>query len=219
MPAARAWLPTTFRASLERRRETEDLLAEARAARQEAMAEAVEIVRVAESMARVIEDAARAAAQATLADATARSEQVVARAREEVSQLLVGADEAITKSRTDDWGAVDVGRAATEAELDRARRGIEALQETALAEVAAQQQHAQAAINEQIGATIGRLETMASDVQMVLDRAMAELTESLAPLTEQPVTWTVDPLAINGHGGSPAEPWHERWRNLFRPAR
>ena len=211
-----------FRASLERRRESEDVLAEARVARQDAMAEAVEIVRVAEAMARVIEDAARAAADATLAEATARSEQVVAKAREEVARLLVTGDEPVARSTREDFHRqrkVDAARTATEAELDRARRGIQALQETALAEVAAQREHAQAAFHEQIGTTIGRLEAMASEVQMVLDRAMTELTESLAPLSELPVSWVADPPPTNGTLPKPAEAWHERWRSLFRPAR
>ena len=107
----------------------------------------------------------------------------------------------------------------TEAELERARRGIQALQETALAEVAAQQRHAEEAFHEQIGATIGRLEAMASEVQMVVDRAMTELTGSLSPLAEVPVSWTMDPPSINGDTGTSSEPWHERWRKLFRPPR
>lgn len=203
-----------FRASIERRRETEDLLSEARAARQAAMAEAVEIVRVAEAMARVVEDAARAAAHATLADATARSEQVVARAREEVARLLVGLDPGAERS------APVVPRGPTpEAELERARRGIEELQETALAEVATQQRHAQTAFNEQIGFTIGRLESMASEVQMVLDRAMTELTESLTPLAEVQSSWATEPLSTDGDDARPSAPWHERWRNVFRAPR
>lgn len=160
-----------FRAALERRREAEDLLAEARAARQEAMAEAIEIVRVAESMARVIEDAARASAQSTVA----------------------------------------------EAELEHARREIQALQERALAEVAAQQRNAEAAFHDQVGATIARLEAMATEVQMVLDRAMTDLTGSLSPLAEAPVSWTVDPPSANGDAATPSESWHERWRKAFRP--
>lgn len=204
-----------FRASLERRREADDMLSAARVARQDAMAEAVEIVRVAEAMARVIEDAARAAAQATLAEATARSEEVVARAREEVARLLNGAEELSARSGTSNAPAT-----TTAAEVESARLGIQALQETALAEVAAQQRHAQAAFHEQIGTTIGRLETMASDVQLVLDRAMSELTESLAPLAELPVAWTVEPPpSTNGEVAKSVEPWHERWRNLFRPPR
>jgi hypothetical protein len=198
-----------FRASLERQRQAEDAMSAARAARQEAMAEAVEIVRVAEAMARVIEEAARAAADATLAEATTRSEEVIARAREEIARL-VRPEESRTVGTT--GAATDVGPSA-------AARSIQALHETALAEVAAQRRHAQLAFHEQIGATIGRLETMASDVQMVLDRAMAELSESFVPLAELPAGWTPDPPATNGDKAPRTEPWHERWRNLFRPPR
>lgn len=209
-----------FRASLERRREADDLLSEARAARQAAIAEAVEIVRVAESMARVIEDAARVAAQTTLAEATARSEQVVARAREQVVRLLIGDEPPAPPPVPDPSPDDGVGEPATpESHLATARRDIDALQEAALAEVAAQQRHAQAAFQEQIGITIGRLESMASDVQLVVDRAMSELTESLSPLAERPSAWTPDPGTANGDGPRSTESWHERWRSLFRPPR
>lgn len=147
-----------FRIALERRRETEDLLAKGRVARQEALDEATEILRVAEEAARVIEEAARAAARTTLAEATARAEQGIA-----------------------------------------------------------QQRHAQAAYQEQVDAMIARIDAMASDVQLVLDRAMAELIETLTPLAEPPVSWTVEPHSTNGDGERATAARRERWRTLFRP--
>lgn len=178
-----------FRASLGRRRESEDLLAAARAARLEAMDEAAEVVRVAESVARRIEDAARSAALAMLAEATDRAGRVLAQAQEEVARL--GAD----AGGAGCWAPVSQAAEVTKADVDH---------------------------HEQVSAAIGRLDAMASDIQMVVDRTMAELTDALAPLARQADSRATAPPAApatNGELVRPPTTWHDRWLTRSRTTR
>lgn len=74
-------------------------------------------------------------------------------------------------------------RIVADARTEAARLTAEAKQ--ALEAATARDDRAHAALSEQVSATIGRLESMASDVQMVLDSALAEVVESLAPVADR----------------------------------
>ena len=79
---------------------------------------------------------------------------------------------------------------------------------------------ADAAHVERVSATLGRLESMASEVHMVLDNAIAEVTDSLAGDVESgsdSASWTDKTPASQARAA--AEARHDRWRERFRQAR
>jgi cell division septum initiation protein DivIVA len=127
-------------------------------------------------------------------------------------------------------------RIVADARTEAARLTVQAKQ--ALEAATARDDRADAALSEQVSATIGRLESMASDVQMVLDSALAEVAESLAPVAHRQRPEGADaPDAVpDGEpdvmpDGEPeaapdaesertaAELRLERWRNRFRQTR
>jgi len=79
---------------------------------------------------------------------------------------------------------------------------------------------ADAAHVERVSATLGRLESMASEVHMVLDNAIAEVTDSLAGEVESrtdSASWTDKVPASQARAA--AEARLDRWRERFRQAR
>ncbi len=75
-------------------------------------------------------------------------------------------------------------------------------------------------IAERVSATLGRLESMASEVHMVLDNAIAEVTDSLAGDVESgpdSASWTDKVPASQARAA--AEARLDRWRERFRQAR
>jgi hypothetical protein len=79
---------------------------------------------------------------------------------------------------------------------------------------------ADAAHVERVSATLGRLESMASEVHMVLDNAIAEVTDSLAGDVETGsdiASWT-DTIP-GSQARAAAEARLDRWRERFRQAR
>jgi hypothetical protein len=126
-------------------------------------------------------------------------------------------------------------RIVADARTESARLTAQAKQ--ALEAATARDDRADAALSEQVSATIGRLESMASDVQMVLDSALAEVAESLAPVAHRRRPGGADapdapeavpdgepdvlpnPAADAESERTAAELRLERWRNRFRQTR
>lgn len=112
-----------------------------------------------------------------------------------------------------------------DAQAEAARLTAEAKRLTVEAEltleaVSARENLADAALGERVSATLGRLESMASEVHMVLDNAIAEVTESLAGDVESrpdSAPWTGKLPASQARAA--AEARLERWRERLRQAR
>lgn len=107
-----------------------------------------------------------------------------------------------------------------DAQQEAARLTAEAKQ--ALEDASARNDRADAVLGEQVSATIGRLESMASDVQMALDSALADVTESLAPVAGRRQPDHVASSSDKSPGTqarAAAEARLDRWRDRLRQAR
>ena len=112
----------------------------------------------------------------------------------------------------------DAHREAARVTAESTRLAAEA--KRALEAAAARADRADAAHGERVSATLGRLESMASEVHMVLDNAIAEVTASLAGEigSESDETPWNDRISAP-QARAAAEARLDRWRERFRQAR
>ena len=217
-----------FRAALDQRRDAEDIMSVALAARQQAATYAGKIVCQSEELASEIEAEARAEARAATAAAQARADEILAEARESAAQIAAEAEATVADAQRHEAearAAADSVRAQAEADLAQTRLETEQLREAARVEVAAQRSMARAAVNDQARQTLHRLESLTQQVQSALDRARSDFGGTVAHLAEFEVptasmsALTTDTDSESDDLLSPHETTEDRRRKPFRAVR
>jgi hypothetical protein len=182
-----------FRATLDFRREAEDIMANALEAQHHAAASASGTIHHSEALARQIEEDARASARAATTSAQERAEQIVTDALKEAAHISEKAESGARAWRREEAEAravVEATRARADAEAAEARLETEQLREAARTEVAAERSAGRAALDEQSSCTISHLETMTREVQATLDRARGEVANTLSFLADHQLLTT-----------------------------